>query len=174
VGVGVIVAMVEALDLEEYFLTPTFFLFCCSDGLEGPAAKRLSSSWRRSSLRRHSGERLRERSQSRSALRSLCLLSSASSRRPRSCCSNRRPASESNSSKERLLPACPSPQPQSMEGTVRWRKRGREWLDLDLRNQQETSARVAGWEEMRSRVPTGIHLQLYILPPNRHSIAGMG
>jgi hypothetical protein len=38
------VAIMEALDLAENFLTPTFFLLCCSMGLEGPAMKRLSSS----------------------------------------------------------------------------------------------------------------------------------
>jgi hypothetical protein len=173
VGFRVMVAIVEDLDLEEYFLTPTFFRFCCSIGLEGPAVKRLSSSRRRSALCRHSGERLRERSQFLSASRSLRHLSSASSRRPRSCCSNRRPTSESNSSKERLLPARPSPLPRSMEGADGRRKRGREWLNLDLRNQLETSAREAGWEEMRSRVPTGIHLHLNTPPLKRHSTAGI-
>jgi hypothetical protein len=37
----------------------------------------------------------------------------------------------------------------------------------------ETSAREAGWEEMRSRVPTGIHLHLNTPPLKRHSTAGI-
>jgi hypothetical protein len=61
-----------------------------------------------------------------------------------------------------------------MDDTIERRKQGREWLDLDLRNQLETSAREAGWEEVRSRVPTGIHLHLYTPPLKRHSSAGMG
>jgi hypothetical protein len=34
--------------------------------------------------------------------------------------------------------------------------------------------REAGWEELSSRVPTGIHLELYTPPLKWHSTAGMG
>jgi hypothetical protein len=73
------VAIVDALELAENLRTPTFLLFACFWTLDGPATKRLSSSRRRSSPRRHSGEWLW--SKSRPASRFLC--------RRTSSCSNR-------------------------------------------------------------------------------------
>jgi hypothetical protein len=47
-----------------------------------------------------------------------------------------------------------------MDGTWGERKRGMDLADLDRRSQEQTSKREAGWEWLRSRVPTGIHSQL--------------